>query len=66
MKETCELEIFEIFTIDSFTHREIGCTVKNSACMRWVVVRIRVTLSQYIKYIGSCLFDNGHEKIAMR
>lgn len=60
MKECSELEIFEVFSIDSLCHREIGRTGEYSLGMGRVMIWIVSTFLEEIAGIGFCLFYKCH------
>lgn len=62
MEKTCELEIYEIISLDSFCHGEICSTIKNSLCMSGIVVWIIFAHFEYSRGVCASWVDNIHRK----
>ena len=60
MEETSNLEILEVFTIDSLSESNIGSPITDLHRVIWIVVWIGLTLAKNIHDIGTCLFDQIH------
>lgn len=54
MKKTGKLEIFEIFSVDSLCHREVGRAIEDSFCVSRMVILVVFTSTKYIKDVGFC------------
>lgn len=60
MEETGNLQVFEVFTLDSLSERDIGRSVVDLHGMTGIVVGVGLALSENIHDVRSGLFDEIH------
>ena len=66
VKEASDLEIFEVFSIDSLRHSKVGRTSDYGFCMFRVMVWIRLTSAKYIEDVGSGeVGEHSREEVIM-
>ncbi len=63
MEECCDLEIFEVFSLDSLRHREIRSTREHAFGMMRIVIGVVCTFCEEFIRACFCFFDKRHKKI---